>query len=478
MSSNVLLIFYFNLSFCLLFVDSFPHQLKSNFRTLPQIFIDEKNNCKIISDQKTISFFAQHLCDKQLPKYKENYFQQRDYLPCIGIYDSLYNLCDFDINDVNLTVPNEFKNATTFCQKASRIYSNVTYTYNGVEIQNWSDALSKVMSDEDMCRNLCILDSDVNELCYKMLTAANEYLRLKANKSQKITEEPKTSSIIAADNSEKSPPNENLPSMGMTQPEQSSPNLGTNLVSNVAKASSAHLETNKDHTNVVAVSSSKQPTKTQQEKEHFNLTASVTNNNNNSSSAVLTASAGIHNEKIQLDPNLGKDMNAAKVDLPSVLKTETVSTTSPASVTEKPELTDDIAKTDPDRAGEETDSDDGEAPGTDVGDNEKPPEKHGDELEAQPWPSVSVFPVKDQFLETEDSYTFSYFATIAILCFVAYFLFHYKNKLLALALEGRKSRSARSRGRPSSANYSKLHSNLEEAIASNVSTPSATHVLY
>lgn len=37
--------------------------------------------------------------------------------------------------------------------------------------------------------------------------------------------------------------------------------------------------------------------------------------------------------------------------------------------------------------------------------------------------------LKDHFVETEDSYASSYFATITILCFLAYFLFHYKNKV-------------------------------------------------
>uniref|UniRef100_T1IBL6 Uncharacterized protein n=2 Tax=Rhodnius prolixus TaxID=13249 RepID=T1IBL6_RHOPR len=65
-------------------------------------------------------------------------------------------------------------------------------------------------------------------------------------------------------------------------------------------------------------------------------------------------------------------------------------------------------------------------------------------------------------------------------CIVVYVLFHNRNKLMALALEGRKGRSARARagGRHSSASYSKLHSNLEEAIASNATTPSAANVLY
>ncbi|BES92096.1 Trans-golgi network protein 2 [Nesidiocoris tenuis] len=51
-----------------------------------------------------------------------------------------------------------------------------------------------------------------------------------------------------------------------------------------------------------------------------------------------------------------------------------------------------------------------------------------------------------------------------------------KKKLLALALEGR--RTHRRGDRHHTASYSKLHSNLEEAIVSGPTSPSTTHVLY
>lgn len=49
-------------------------------------------------------------------------------------------------------------------------------------------------------------------------------------------------------------------------------------------------------------------------------------------------------------------------------------------------------------------------------------------------------------------------------------------KLLALALEGKRTRS--SRRRPNSSNYSKLDCSLEEAMASGTTPASVTHVLY
>lgn len=82
----------------------------------------------------------------------------------------------------------------------------------------------------------------------------------------------------------------------------------------------------------------------------------------------------------------------------------------------------------------------------------------------------------DPFVEAEESHFFTYFISMAVLSIIAYLVFHNKKKLVALAVEGRRTRST-TRRRPNTASYSKLDCNLEEAMVSNT-TASVTHVLY
>jgi len=72
------------------------------------------------------------------------------------------------------------------------------------------------------------------------------------------------------------------------------------------------------------------------------------------------------------------------------------------------------------------------------------------------------------FEEEPDSYFFTYLCILMFLCILLYVLFHNKQKLLALLVEGRRgSRRNRERSRGGSkAAYSKLDCNLEEAIMS------------
>lgn len=81
----------------------------------------------------------------------------------------------------------------------------------------------------------------------------------------------------------------------------------------------------------------------------------------------------------------------------------------------------------------------------------------------------------DQFVNAEDSHFFAYFMTMVVLCIIGYLVFHNKQKILALALEGRARRGTRRR--PNTSGYRKLDSNLEEAVTSACST-SVTHVIY
>ncbi|PNF23354.1 hypothetical protein B7P43_G13182 [Cryptotermes secundus] len=81
----------------------------------------------------------------------------------------------------------------------------------------------------------------------------------------------------------------------------------------------------------------------------------------------------------------------------------------------------------------------------------------------------------NQLGDAEDSHFYAYFMTMVVICIIGYLVFHNKQKILALALEGRSRRGTRRR--PNTSAYRKLDSNLEEAVTSTCST-SVTHVIY
>ncbi|XP_012288928.1 trans-Golgi network integral membrane protein 1-like [Orussus abietinus] len=77
----------------------------------------------------------------------------------------------------------------------------------------------------------------------------------------------------------------------------------------------------------------------------------------------------------------------------------------------------------------------------------------------------------------EDSHFFAYFTVISVLCICGYIGYHNKQKILAIALEGRRGKSGRGRRRPSTASYRKLDCTLEEAVTSQCNS-NVTHVIY
>ncbi|KAM0734716.1 Trans-Golgi network integral membrane protein 2 [Formica fusca] len=77
----------------------------------------------------------------------------------------------------------------------------------------------------------------------------------------------------------------------------------------------------------------------------------------------------------------------------------------------------------------------------------------------------------------DDSHFFTYFTVITVACIAGYIGYHNKQKILAIVLEGRRSRNNRGRRRPSTANYRKLDCTLEEAVTSQCNA-NVTHVIY
>ncbi|CAD6216206.1 GSCOCG00004425001-RA-CDS [Cotesia congregata] len=87
-------------------------------------------------------------------------------------------------------------------------------------------------------------------------------------------------------------------------------------------------------------------------------------------------------------------------------------------------------------------------------------------------PRLSNMPKED------DSHFFGYFSILGLICAMGgCVLYHHKQKVLAILLEGRRSRGGRGRRRPSTANYRKLDCTLEEAVTSQCSS-NATNVIY
>nr|XP_034171780.1 trans-Golgi network integral membrane protein 1-like isoform X1 [Osmia lignaria] len=77
----------------------------------------------------------------------------------------------------------------------------------------------------------------------------------------------------------------------------------------------------------------------------------------------------------------------------------------------------------------------------------------------------------------EESHFFTYFTLVFLISIAAYIGYHNKQKILAIVLEGRRSRNNRGRRRPSTANYRKLDCTLEEAVTSQCNA-NVTHVIY
>lgn len=77
----------------------------------------------------------------------------------------------------------------------------------------------------------------------------------------------------------------------------------------------------------------------------------------------------------------------------------------------------------------------------------------------------------------EESHFLTYLTALSLIFVVAYFVYQHKQKIIAIIVEGRRSRNSRARRRPSTANYRKLDCTLEEAVTSQCNA-NVTHVIY
>ncbi|KAK0091687.1 hypothetical protein PV326_002858 [Microctonus aethiopoides] len=79
--------------------------------------------------------------------------------------------------------------------------------------------------------------------------------------------------------------------------------------------------------------------------------------------------------------------------------------------------------------------------------------------------------------QEDDSHFFGYFTVIGLIGIAGCLIYHRKQKILAMIVEGRRSRGGRGRKRPSTASYRKLDCNLEEAVTSQCNS-NVSHVIY
>ncbi|KAK0161457.1 hypothetical protein PV327_009926 [Microctonus hyperodae] len=79
--------------------------------------------------------------------------------------------------------------------------------------------------------------------------------------------------------------------------------------------------------------------------------------------------------------------------------------------------------------------------------------------------------------QEDDSHFLGYFTVIGLIGIGGCLVYHRKQKILAMIVEGRRSRGGRGRKRPSTASYRKLDCNLEEAVTSQCNS-NVSHVIY
>lgn len=95
----------------------------------------------------------------------------------------------------------------------------------------------------------------------------------------------------------------------------------------------------------------------------------------------------------------------------------------------------------------------------------------------EPSEQREVIPQYHSIRPEEESHFFTYFMVVSLVCIAGYIGYHNKQKVLAIVLEGRRSRNNRGRRRPSTASYRKLDCTLEEAVTSQCNA-NVTHVIY
>uniref|UniRef100_A0A224XNU6 Putative trans-golgi network integral membrane protein tgn38 n=1 Tax=Panstrongylus lignarius TaxID=156445 RepID=A0A224XNU6_9HEMI len=454
--------------------------LNRNDRLIKYLVLQDRRDCKIENSDQVLENHAifDECEDKVLPLLeRENFFRERDYILCFGYYEALYGLCEFydGQNNLLLETVEDSKIYDKVCNFSHDIYPRINLKHTSNELREWSQYVNESMSNQTICSNLCVFLGKVDPKCTFLLNLLNHYNEVKyraaVNQNSKISDSVVTDPLNNVDATALK--NKDVSSLAVNQGvalQQNSPatkleqstndNKNDNLVKQPTNiATLTNDSPDKEKTN--------EPAQTVQEKlpeqSAFLENANKINPVSSTTSSLLPQQDQQKESSIQHIPNESEKAGMDGLD-------EFDQENNPPSSEKEPQ---------------------GAGP---VEDDAKPPLddkfdldgegvlKQGNQMNTN---DMDIVPgggeyIRDNFKEAEDSNFFAYFLVMTGGCIVVYVVFHNRNKLLALALEGRKGRSARARGggRHSSASYSKLHSNLEEAIASNATTPSAANVLY
>ncbi|XP_014253078.1 trans-Golgi network integral membrane protein 1-like isoform X2 [Cimex lectularius] len=389
-------------------------------------------------------------CNNTFSVFSTDYFSIRHEALCFGMYDAIYRLCE--VNDKLEGDVEKLNKTDDLCSTDWSALQHVEIKYKDTRLAKLSEAFHSIMSDKNQCEALCFVNSVVNPRCEIAINCRRLLNRTLSTETPiKLTSEVKeAASQTRVESTHKTTSKPALTESGRVPPEEG---LSNNIqFPSVVDASKGKVES---------------LVKEVQPKQEMN------SNQNVPKSSTTVSLSNLPSNQVDTQPKNSDNI--------SPLQDEKDPTFFVEPEEKKPPINGEM------EGNEEMEEHVKNADGVDdlnMQPIDTPEENEANFIKGDSRASIqtknSDLPtgINGHFAETEDSNFFTYFIVMTSACIIAYVFFHNKNKLLALALEGRKVRSTRGKGRHSSTSYSKLHSNLEEAIASNTTAPSSTHVLY
>uniref|UniRef100_A0A0K8SN07 Trans-Golgi network integral membrane protein TGN38 n=1 Tax=Lygus hesperus TaxID=30085 RepID=A0A0K8SN07_LYGHE len=385
-----------------------------------------------------------------------SFFRTREVLLCFGVYDTHYELCTYNKTLADIKAPDyETKG---FCDKAKTAFGKYNFTYKDQMLNSWAQRLKITLSNPANCSHVCIFNQEIDENCVRTVRALEIYPEIMARAAAaELTPVAqagaiKASSVPTNDETKLHSPMVTNPAIGSQRVEDA---LNTLAKPNApaAEASRQEITTKLDTevklnavANKVAGQGAASPQDTLGKPNALASEVAEHPNEQPQSSSLVAPEA----KKEKMGEPAEESLNAEEEEMDHQPDLE-----NPGD----PELKEDSVV---------PLHDDNPIPDSDKG---APIKIDNDPIEDPMAPMVL-----SRMNDDEESNLVTYFILMSGGAALFYVAFHNKNKLLALALEGR--RANRRGGRHSSAAYSKLHSNLEEAIAAGPTSPSATHVLY
>ncbi|XP_071453427.1 trans-Golgi network integral membrane protein 1-like [Hetaerina americana] len=393
----------------------------------------------------TLCAVTEPLLDEKLPNYDLK-FSFGKYL-CMELFDLSLQLCSQNISEDKFPTSEDFlgkiplsQNVSTFCEKLqfSDNYAKKT--------RPWASIAVDTLKNRTLCETHCIIQNNLNPVCGAIAWANNLLLSLS----------PPQQSVEKTDSQVVVPPNQEH-EIGEFKGE-------------VASQPTTKEEVIPRTSNTSVIENKTAPNK-------FNEIGRV-------------ESVEMTSKRLGINTNPETFIKNVVVDSPtqSPMGTSTV-----VSVKEEAEKDDDreddsvrspvMVHGDPLVEFNKISSDDElgnvEPKGSSVDVN--PQEGYGEEDAPSRGNSADGLPIDsrvyhDTFVDAQDSHFFAYFLTMVVICIIGYLVFHNKQKIIALALEGRRMQG--SRRRPNTSSYKKLDSNLEEAVTSNCSSSSVTHIIF